>query len=377
MLRIEGFPQIPASAGISAEAVAIVHPRSLSGSRALDFFLLGGASLLLWTLIFFGQERFGPLATLAGVMPTTAALLAHFINHPHFMASYKLAYDQGGAFIARHPFQLVIVPAVLILWPVLAAMYWGANVGLARPLGPWMLSGLISCMYFTVGWHYAKQAFGAMMVYARFDGYPLSSRQRLVIRLALLSTWWLTWTYGNTTTGTYPFFSLQVERLGLPRPLFYLACLVAGALLVLTIGVFISNIVKRGAKPSLNLLIPMIALYLWHVPLFIDPAFFVIIAFFHSLQYLPFVYKVEAARSRGKSRRWAHAAGYVLLMILTGFLAFESFPNNLDPWFDTKARLGVEFFTIATLAFINIHHYFIDNVLWRFKNAQVRDYLLT
>jgi len=31
---------------------------------------------------------------------------------------------------------------------------------------------------------------------------------------------------------------------------------------------------------------------------------------------------------------------------------------------------------IAAMLFINTHHYFIDNVVWRFKDPQVRAYLL-
>ena len=37
---------------------------------------------------------------------------------------------------------------------------------------------------------------------------------------------------------------------------------------------------------------------------------------------------------------------------------------------------GFFFFTAAML-FINVHHYFFDNVLWRFKNPEVRAYLLS
>ena len=36
----------------------------------------------------------------------------------------------------------------------------------------------------------------------------------------------------------------------------------------------------------------------------------------------------------------------------------------------------VYFFFIAAMLFINIHHYFIDNVLWRFHNKEVRELLL-
>jgi len=28
------------------------------------------------------------------------------------------------------------------------------------------------------------------------------------------------------------------------------------------------------------------------------------------------------------------------------------------------------------MLFINIHHYFIDNVLWRFKDPEIQKYLL-
>jgi hypothetical protein len=34
------------------------------------------------------------------------------------------------------------------------------------------------------------------------------------------------------------------------------------------------------------------------------------------------------------------------------------------------------FFFTAAMLFINIHHYFIDNVIWRFKDPEVRNYLL-
>ena len=34
------------------------------------------------------------------------------------------------------------------------------------------------------------------------------------------------------------------------------------------------------------------------------------------------------------------------------------------------------FFFTAAMLFINIHHYFIDNVLWRFKDPEIQKYLL-
>jgi len=59
-----------------------------------------------------------------------------------------------------------------------------------------------------------------------------------------------------------------------------------------------------------------------------------------------------------------------------GWLAFEFLPGLADARLQTPDALGLPFFLIAATLFINIHHYFIDNVLWRFGDPQVRAYLL-
>jgi hypothetical protein len=59
-------------------------------------------------------------------------------------------------------------------------------------------------------------------------------------------------------------------------------------------------------------------------------------------------------------------------MVALGYVCFTLVPGQLDQASDARNTFGFSFFLIAFLAFINIHHYFIDNVLWRFKNQQVR-----
>ena len=44
----------------------------------------------------------------------------------------------------------------------------------------------VHAMFFTVGWHYTKQAFGCMMVYASFDGYRFTIAQRNLVKWNLL-----------------------------------------------------------------------------------------------------------------------------------------------------------------------------------------------
>ena len=54
---------------------------------------------------------------------------------------------------------------------------------------------------------------------------------------------------------------------------------------------------KAGHRPSPTFLIPYLAMLLWFAPCFRQPDFFFyVVPFFHSLQYLTFVYRVERSR---------------------------------------------------------------------------------
>ena len=55
----------------------------------------------------------------------------------------------------------------------------------------------------------------------------------------------------------------------------------------------------------------------------------------------------------------------------------DCLPNTLDVTLGTFAAWNMFFFFTAAMLFINVHHYFIDNVLWRFKDPEVRAYLLS
>jgi hypothetical protein len=97
---------------------------------------------------------------------------------------------------------------------------------------------------------------------------------------------------------------------------------------------------------------------------------------FHSLQYLAVVYKMENSRLHGVSRYEVKATALMLGIVTAGWLAFEFLPNTADNLLGTFQAWHVFFFFTAATLFINIHHYFIDNVLWRFKDPIVRKYLL-
>jgi hypothetical protein len=104
--------------------------------------------------------------------------------------------------------------------------------------------------------------------------------------------------------------------------------------------------------------------------------YFLLTPFFHSLQYLAFVYKMEDTRIRGLRHPEVRGTIVAFGLVVAGWLAFEFIPNEVDTALGTFKSWQMFFFFTAAMLFINIHHYFIDNVLWRFKDPEVQKYLL-
>jgi hypothetical protein len=371
-------------------------------TRFLDFWLLGGASLVVW-LVMFSVEGFRTNWAVDqhfNNLTATAASLSLLVNYPHFLASYRLAYTRGTSFILMHWWQLIAVPLLLIglfavafvsfdvrveavpwLWGWAQAVSpYGANeqVLIGPRVGDVLFTLGFNLMILTIGWHYTKQVFGCMMVYAHYDRYRITPTQRTLLRRALLSVWGMVFIYTNLAGDFSTFAGFSYSSLDLPDvlgPLSQFAVLAGFGL----VGyyVFYLNYRTGGGLPSANVIVPFVALYVWWMPLTRQSDFyFLMVPLFHSLQYLPFVYRVEDARLRGASHPQVRATLLVFGIVLAGWSAFEFVPNAVDGAFGTFEAWGMFFFFTATMLFINIHHYFIDNVIWRLRDPEVRAQLL-
>jgi hypothetical protein len=372
-------------------------------TRYLDFWLLGGASIAVW-MVMFGLEGFRTSWAIDEHyqhLTTTALSLSLLVNYPHFMVSYKLAYTRGPAFVRGHWWQLIAVPAVLVGAFVVAWVYydvrveqvptladaaemvsgWGANVQVVSGprVGDLIFTLLFNVMVLTLGWHYSKQAFGCMVVYAHYDGYALSPGQRRLIKWALFSLWLMVFVDRNLAGDFRAWRGFSYSALDLPdtaAPLSQL--LVAAGFVLVTTRVFWANYRASGQRPSATMLAPFVSLYLWWLPQFRqEDYFFVLVPLFHGVQYLAFAYRVEETRLRDTPNREAQATLLVMGLIVGGWLVFEMVPDSLDAWLGTFDAWRIFFFFTAAMLFINIHHYFIDNVLWRFRDPRVREYLLS
>src|SRR5438105_3289695 len=74
-------------------------------SRTLDFWCLGGASILVWAAIIIGgvfRQKFVAIDQHFSQLTATFGILSLLCNYPHFIVSYRIGYSKGWRFILRH-----------------------------------------------------------------------------------------------------------------------------------------------------------------------------------------------------------------------------------------------------------------------------------
>ena len=377
---------------IESHGLAAAVPFTKSANKALigratDFWLIGGASIFVWAALYVVSFKRGNWAVDHHIanLPLLAASLALVVNYPHFMVSYKIAYSRGWRFILSHWFHLLFVPLGLL------ATFFVAYIGYtdANPLPPalnplglrageGLMYLMIGLMYLTVGWHYIKQTFGCMMVYGSFDGYKISLFQRRVLLTLLYSL--AVFNFLGAHVGEQRqsnFYGIITWSIGLPQEVSLVAAILFWVLLVFFgYSVLWRNWRATGRWPSLHFVVPLLAILVWWLPIFYQADFyFQLVPLFHSLQYLPFAYRYEEGRNAALSKpSWA-GSFQVLALIAAGYLAFELLPYMTEDAMKTPAMPKVLFFVAAAHLFINIHHYFIDNVIWKFHQPEIQKYL--
>jgi hypothetical protein len=383
---------------------------SISG-RFLDFWLLGGASIVLYCVMAMGlvvrhdsilvQQKFM-------LMIPVFSFFSVLCNNPHFIVSYHLGYSRGFPFIRKYWIALIAVPLALIglytfayfdfnkdlsLSPGVQSANrtfenWGLTYrfGESSSLGKELLSLSIWLMYLTVGWHYSKQVYGCMMVYSRFDKLNWKASERMLIRVSLLLLACYQFVYTSQLMDisarvgyTDPrFVGISILPLGLPAWIMNLSIFLAGGSFLSVCAIFVRKILTEKRMPSPVFWVCWLSLYFWWVQVLDLPEYYYLaVPFFHSLQYLPFAYKME--RYKIADDRWTSfsVSWRVLVIIGLGVLFFEWIPWALDQGLDTGTLKTAWFFAIAFAVFINIHHFFIDSVSWRLQQPALKKGLFT
>lgn len=360
---------------------AAVPQQSSDSYFTTEVAMMGGLSILSCLLIWLTVDKGASLMTVSQL----AFSLAFVVNHPHFLSSYVLLYGDFRSEIfkrRRYFWAAVVAPAIIG-----GCLIWALATGSQQ-----LMAHIITSMFFFVGWHYVKQVFGCIVVTSAQRKMYYSLFERRVILLNLFATWFVSWLsnqvgYGaasGETANAFSFYGIGHYKLNLDP--FYLKAVytIMGLSFIGVVGIHLNRYISKGLKPSAPGVAAFTALYVWYIPAIIHPAFAYFIPLFHSMQYMSFVwalkrnqvaFEIQELHGEEWRRAWVNRFfGFLLTATVLGALTFELIPKALDSqnWI---TGMGPSPILAGFLLFINIHHYFIDNVIWRSDNATVKQFL--
>ncbi|CDX54605.1 conserved membrane hypothetical protein [Mesorhizobium plurifarium] len=352
-----------------------------------DFLMLGGSAFLILPALFFVPHEY------EGSLAATMVVVAYLVNYPHFAHSYQIFYRNFGrkargdgydrSLQLRYIFAGVIVPAIMVLF-----FAYGAATSNTRLLG-----FAANAMFFFVGWHYVKQGYGMLMVDAVLKRKFFDNRDKKVLLANSYAVWILAWLQTNMAVTAGQYYGLQYYTFAAPSWITDIVLAAAVASTAATLLMLASRWRKNGGGLPYNGIVAYVAsLYLWILIARINPLWLLVVPALHSLQYLAVVWRyqtnverdvLDAARDqepkilsvlgpRYKLRVW----GFIIGGAALGYLGFWLIPfmlTALVPY--DKQVLGSSLFFFIVLVFINVHHYFLDNVMWRRGNPEVSKYL--
>jgi hypothetical protein len=356
-------------------------------SRLTEFMLVGGSTPFLFPLAALARRAFGADAAELGI-GFLAFHAAHVINDPHFSVTYLLFYRNvrkrlratywGKAQQLRYVVAGFAVPLVLVAW---AAGALAARSAIE-------LGWLIQLMFLLVGWHYVRQGFGVLSILSARQGARLDGGERRVYSAHAFAAWAYAWA-SPADAGT------EVEERGVVY-----TTLAHGKLLEhVTFAVFLASalavafvVVRRrvitGRLPPLAPLTGYLAaLWSWTVYSRVEPLVVYVIPALHSIQYLYFVWLLKSAEDGAEQERpfvpRSAARRFLLLgasAVGLAWLLLHGAPEVLDAAlflprrgrFVDPGNLGLSPCVAAFFVCINIHHYFMDYVIWRRENPEAR-----
>jgi hypothetical protein len=370
-----------ANAAPTSASLAPVAAPSDAPKVWLEFLLTGGATLLLLPLARLVEAALG-LDEAEFTVSFLAFYGAFVINDPHFSVTYLLFYKNfrqrafGPAFSGwqriRYWVSGVVVPALLSCWAVFALVH---NSG-------FVLGLMLQAMFLLVGWHYVKQGFGVLTMLSARRGYRYGPRERAVVLLHCYSGWAYAWASPAGPSFEAVEKGLVYTQYGRPAWLATSLGVVFAASAVALFVMLVQASLRPGRMPPLVPLSGLlVTVWLWVVYSDIDPLLVYVIPALHSLQYLFFVWLLERNRAREKVgpphfRSVPNEVGKVLVLALgLGWLLFRGAPDFFDETigrtFDSPGGLGPTPYLVALTTIVNVHHYFMDFVIWRRDNREM------
>ncbi len=330
-------------------------------NAGVDFALIGGVSIVAYVLLaVFSDGSRTPFGW------TLAAALAWIVNWPHFSAtSYRLY--QSKANVQQYPIVALVVP---LLVTAAAVGSFSSPEGVA----PWLVKLFLTWSPY----HFSGQTLGITLIYARRAGFDIGRGQRVAISGFIFATFLVQMASVEAGQGMSEYYGVPVPMLGLP----IWVAQVLRVWMYLCGAAFLFFVVRWSVREKRLLppivLLPAVTQFVWFVAGSKVGSFNEFVPFFHSVQYLLIAWLMQLkekldSRSLEPSRRYvlSESARWGLVNFAGGVFLFWLLPR-----ISASAGFTLPFASAVVLSAVQIHHFFVDGVIWKLKNPRVASPLL-
>jgi hypothetical protein len=325
----------------------------------IDFLLIGGGSMIVFAVLPFFQDGSRTMR-----VAEVGMWLTWVANWPHFSATMFRLYGRWDH-LKQYPITAIGAPLIVmtgavtsLLWPLAVAPFFVKLFLLWSPF------------------HYCGQSLGISLIYARRGGHQPRKIERFFLAAFIYGTFLMRALASEVGTGGTNYYGVHVPGFGVPRLGVTLFTVWTYACAAIVLGVLAHDFFRHKKRPPALYLLPAAAQYVWFALAGQKPGYAEFVPFFHGLQYLVIAWAMQIAMRFSdtpatrpaiarESLRWyaLNAAGGVALFYLL--------PHGV-------ARAGVDsaFATAIVLTAVQIHHFFVDGVIWKLKSQKVVSPLL-
>ncbi len=334
-----------------------MNTRPAIATPFLDILCVGGLSVLLFVPVIFlsGQSY-------SNVLLPEILLAATLLNGAHFMASYRLLYSSREN-VRRYKWASLYVPTALVLY-----CFFAVHMVSLSQSNVFIVNAFMIFVAFYLALHYTGQAWGMMASFAYLEGIKIGAKEHKIFKFCLktLLVWQVIWSINRIEYLPQNYKEL-LPSLNLLSHIALLATLPLG------IYAFYLLYKKTSRVPPLRVTLPFFCLYVWYALMNKIPEAIVGVQVAHALQYLSFPARVEINRFErsgpvDSSARYKHLGTYAFVLLGSAYLVFILWPQivkGVDPQLSGLVQL--------LILSINVHHFFIDGVVWKLQNPIVRD----
>ena len=344
-------------------------------SPIADALLVGGLSIIVF--IAFGFSKLWTTNLQVAQVALWASALSWVINYPHFSATVWRLYARRET---RQEFKWTTWWSPVVAFAGLALCY----------VDPTALAPLWAKFFILwSGYHFSAQSLGFTMLYLRRDRFEITQGERMALGLLLFAPYFGSTLSNETAQIGAPYFSLTFPTLGLPLFFQTLSRVFVYTALVVGVVALVRAIDRRDRWPHFLVFVPIVSQWIWFWFGRNTPEFNYFVPGFHSLQYLAIAAYMRGAELQSEDVQqsakpkvsWpGRTAFWYAINVAGGATLFWGIPQSLariGEWWAPGSVYGREDWVIPVVfASVQVHHFFVDGVIWKLRHASVRESLM-